>query len=69
MWEDSIVAEVRRVREGLARQFDFDVRAIFADLRKRQTALGSRLVRRGKRRKAQATPSPGPDSTALHPGR
>jgi hypothetical protein len=28
----------------LAAQFRFNVRAIFADLRKRQTALGSRLV-------------------------
>jgi hypothetical protein len=45
MWEDPIVAEVRRTREELAAAFDFDVKAIFADLRKRQTALGPRLVR------------------------
>lgn len=45
MWEDPIVAEVHRTREELAAKFDFDVKAIFADLRKRQVALGSRLVR------------------------
>ena len=45
MWEDPIVAEVHRTREELAAAFDFDVKAIFADLRKRQTALGARLVR------------------------
>jgi len=45
MWEDPIVAEVRRTREELAAAFEFDVKAIFADLRKRQTALGARLVR------------------------
>ena len=45
MWEDPIVAEVHRAREELAAAFDFDVKAIFADLRKRQAALGARLVR------------------------
>lgn len=44
MWEDPIVAEVHRTREKLAAAFDFDVKAIFADLRKRQTALGARLI-------------------------
>ena len=44
MWEDPIVAEVHRIREQLAAQFDFDVHAMFADMRKRQAALGSRLV-------------------------
>jgi len=44
MWEDPIVAEVHRARAELAAAFDFDVKAIFADLRKRQVALGSRLV-------------------------
>lgn len=46
MWEDPIVAEVRRTREKLAAQFGFDVAAIFADLRRRQIALGARLVSR-----------------------
>ena len=44
MWEDPIVAEVHRIREKLAAEFDFDVKAIFADLRKRQAASGNRLV-------------------------
>ena len=45
MWEDPIVSDVRRVREQLSAQFDFDLKAIFADLRDRQAALGDRLVR------------------------
>ena len=49
MWEDPIVAEVHRTRERLAAEFNFDVKAIFADLRKRQTSLGSRLVPQKKR--------------------
>ena len=44
MWEDPIVAEVHRTRQELAEKFDFDVEAIVADIRKRQAALGSRLV-------------------------
>ena len=44
MWEDPIVAEVHRIREELAARFDFDVAAMFADMRERQAALGPRLV-------------------------
>ena len=49
MWEDPIVAEVHRIREKLAAEFNFDIEAIFADLRKRQAALGERLVHPKKR--------------------
>jgi hypothetical protein len=44
MWEDPIVEEVHRIREKLAAEQNFDVKAIFADLRKRQACLGERLV-------------------------
>ena len=46
MWNDPIVAEVRTIRERLSAAFDFNVHAIFADLRSRQGDLGSRLVQR-----------------------
>jgi hypothetical protein len=44
MWEDPIVVKVPRIREELAARFNFDVKAIFEDMRKRQAALGARLV-------------------------
>jgi len=44
MWEDPIVAEVRETREKLAAKFGYDVKAIFADLRKRQGSLGGSLI-------------------------
>ena len=69
MWEDPIVSEVRRVREQLASEFNFDLAAIFADLRKRQAALGSRLVRRRTKSKAQQAAPPDQGSAAPHPGR
>ena len=54
MWEDPIVAEVRAIREELAAKFDFDVKAIFADLRQRQGSSGGRLIRQKK----QPEPAP-----------
>jgi len=44
-WEDPIVADVRRTRENLSAKFNFDVSAIFADIRARQATAGDRLVR------------------------
>jgi hypothetical protein len=44
-WEDPIVADVRRIREDLSAKFNFDVSAIFADLRARQAGVGDRLVK------------------------
>jgi hypothetical protein len=48
MWEDPIVADVRSIRERLSARFEYDVKAIFADLRNRQASLGARLVSRKK---------------------
>jgi hypothetical protein len=49
MWEDPIVEDVHRTREKLAAEYGFDVKAIFADLRKRQATLGGRLIPQKKR--------------------
>jgi len=69
MWEDPIVSEVRQVREELSARFDFDVSAIFADLRERQTALGARLVRKKRAHNADPPSVADRDSAGLHPGR
>jgi hypothetical protein len=57
VWEDPIVAEIHRTRKELAAAFDFDVKAIFADLRKRQTALGARLVRQKNKPNQELQPT------------
>ena len=59
MFEDPIVAEVRRVRDELARRFNYDVHAICEDLRKRQgkTVTGDEL-RAGLAGVSPTTPSP-----------
>ena len=69
MAEDPIVSEVRKIRDQLARHFNFDLKRIFADLRERQISLGSRLVRRPKRAKADQAAAPDRDFAAPHPGR
>lgn len=45
MWNDPIVEEVHRTRERLAAEHNFDVKAIFADMRIRQDASGSTVIR------------------------
>ena len=57
-WDDPIVADVRRIRESLSAKFDFDVSAIFADLRARQTSAGARLVRAKRTREAEQQDAP-----------
>jgi hypothetical protein len=48
MWDDPIVADVRKVKEALAAKFDYDIERIFADLYERQEEHRDRLVdRRG----------------------
>lgn len=41
---DPIIAEVRAVRDEHAAKFDYDVKAIFEDLRARQEASGRKYV-------------------------
>lgn len=44
MYDDPIVAAVRRVRDELAAKFNYDVHAVFGDLRSRESRLGKRVV-------------------------
>ena len=44
MPKDTIVDEVRRVRESLAARHNFDIKAILAAARKRQRKSGRRVV-------------------------
>jgi hypothetical protein len=69
MYNDSIVDEVRKVRESLAKKYDYDVGAIFEDLLKRQGMLGIKLVQRKRKEVIKKAPALDRDATALHPGR
>ena len=41
---DPVIAEVRAVREQRAARFNYDVKAIFGDIRARQEASGRKYV-------------------------
>ena len=69
MYDDPIVDEVRKTRERLAEKHNFDVGAIFEDLRKRQSTLGKRLVRRQRKQDAEQAATPDRNFPTLHPGR
>jgi len=47
---DPIIAELRAIREAYAARFDYDVEAMFRDIRARQEASGREYVRLAARR-------------------
>jgi hypothetical protein len=44
MWHDPIVEEVRKHRQEYAAKFNFDLKEICRDLRRRQEKSGQRVV-------------------------
>jgi len=46
MWKDEILEEIHRVREKHAKSFNYDLKAICADLRKRQAESGRQIISR-----------------------
>ncbi len=44
MWTDEIVEEIHQIREAYAKSFNYDLDAIFADLRKKQDESGKEVV-------------------------
>ncbi len=44
MWKDEIVEEIHQIREAYAKSLNYDLDAIFADLRKKQSESGREVV-------------------------
>lgn len=44
MWTDEIVEEIHQIREAYAKSFNYDLDAIFADLRRKQAESGREVV-------------------------
>ena len=49
MWNDSIVEEIRKVREEHAEKFNFNLDAIYQDLKKREKKSGRKIVSLAKK--------------------
>ena len=45
MWNDELVEEIRKTREEHAAKFNYDLAAIYQDLRKQQQQGGREVVR------------------------
>ena len=44
MYKDEILEELYRYREEYAKSFNYDLQAIFEDIRKKQAAIGRKLI-------------------------
>ena len=44
MWNDKIVEEIPQIREQYAKSFNYDLKAIFEDLRKKEAESGREVV-------------------------
>lgn len=61
MWRDEILEEIYRIREEHAKAFNYDLKAICADLRKRQAASGRKIISKPLRQPIQSP------NKSLHP--
>lgn len=44
MWKDEVLEEIHKFREEYAKSFNYDIQAIFDDLRQKQAASGRRII-------------------------
>ena len=58
MYDDPIVAEIRRLRDEYAKRFGYALDAICKDLREQQQRGGRRVVRRQPKRPSDLHASP-----------
>ena len=61
---DPIVEEVRRHRDAHARQFNYDLKAICTDLKRRQEQSSHRVVRLSPKPASRRPLAPAPHSNA-----
>jgi len=45
MYKDEILEEIHKYREEYAKSFNYDLKAIFSDLRKKQIAHGRKVAK------------------------
>jgi len=58
MLKDAVIKELHESREAHARSFNYDVKAIVADLKIKEVALAHRLVQRPIKRRQEVKSSP-----------
>ena len=58
MWRDEILEEIYRIREEHAKAFNYDLKAICDDLRKRQAASDRKIISKPLRQPRQSHNKP-----------
>ena len=58
MWQDSVVDEVREIRDAYARKFNYDLEAIYRDLKEQEKRSSGKLVSLPPRRVARPKKRP-----------
>lgn len=53
MWKDEIVEEIRNIREEHAKKFNYDLRAMYLDLKEDELKSDLKFVAPPRKRKAQ----------------
>jgi hypothetical protein len=59
MLEDAVIQELHESREVHAKRFNYDIKAIMADLKAKETSLAPRLVQRPIKRRLEVTRNTG----------
>jgi hypothetical protein len=65
MSHDTLVDEVREIREAYAARFDYDLHAICRDLKEQEKASGRKLVTLPPRRLVPKEPATAPEPVSL----
>ena len=73
MWKDPIVEKVRLVRDSYAKQFNYDLEAIYNDLKSQETKSDREFVSLSPKRiklmeKAEQLLTPGLNTIPVHTG-
>jgi len=58
MYEDSVISEVRRIKEEIAAQYGYDVHALAKALREKQGKYGRKVVSLPPKRVMPSGPNP-----------
>lgn len=57
MWKDEIVEEIHKIRESYAKSFNYDLKAIIADLRNKQAESGREVINLSSKRSLVKSPN------------
>lgn len=55
MWKDEIVEEIRKIRDAHAKKFNYDLDAIYEDLKKAEKRSGLKFVQPPSKKNLKST--------------